>query len=145
MTSPTILFRFLIAWGAGFGAMLSVLIFRAGVSSAFAAFGPLLGWSFAFVFPTFFALGLPSLHALRRLLHGISPAWPFPFLAIFLGVLLVLVFTFAFRKDSDPLITSETIMLYSGVIAAGLATGVGFLRDQRQANVASDEGGQRVN
>lgn len=136
MSIPKVIRRFFLAWAAGSAAMLVALISVSGVWPTFAALGPVLSWSLALFFVTFFLLGVPALCLLRYLLRGISPGWLFPLLASLTGSLAILVLTLILRKEGDPLINSETTTLYSGVIVVGFVAGIGFLRDHHHANVA---------
>jgi dolichyl-phosphate-mannose--protein O-mannosyl transferase len=83
----------------------------------------------------FYLAYLPALLALRRLLHGVHPAWPFPVLAIVLGSLPTAMISFFWGGNVRSLFSSEATLFYSMFATVGLMIGIGFVRmcrnDQR--------------
>jgi len=79
----------------------------------------------------FYLAYLPALLALRRLLHGVHPAWPFPVLAIALGSLPTAMILAFWGGTLRSLFSSEATLFYSMFATVGLVIGIGFVRMYR--------------
>ena len=71
-------------------------------------------------------LYLPVLHAIRRTLDGVEPAWPFPVIAIAIGVFPVALIAFLNGGDLRSLWSQEAFLFYAMFAAIGLVVGIGF-------------------
>ena len=76
---------------------------------------------------TFYLVYLPVLLALRRLLHGLHPAWPFPVLAILLGVLPTAMILSLWGGTLRSLLSAEATLFLAMFAAVGLTLGIGFV------------------
>ena len=76
----------------------------------------------------FYVVYLPALLALRRLLHGVHPAWPFPALAVLLGVLPTAMILFFWGGTLRSLLSSEATLFFAMFATVGLVIGIGFAR-----------------
>jgi hypothetical protein len=76
----------------------------------------------------FYLVYLPALLALRRLLHGVHPAWPFPALAIVLGGLPTAMILFFWGGSLRSLLSPEATLFYTMFATVGLVIGIGFVR-----------------
>lgn len=117
---------FLMSWVVGLAAYVGslALFYRqpiAGGDLPAVVFGSLLAFGLAF-----FALYLPVLLGVRRLLRGVRPLWPFPFLAVLLGVVPTALIALFWGGGADSWLTPEASLFYSMFGAAGLVVGLGF-------------------
>ena len=76
----------------------------------------------------FYLAYLPALLALRSILHGVHPTWPFPLLAILLGVLPTAMILFFWGGIVRALLSPEATLFFAMFSIAGLTVGVGFAR-----------------
>ena len=121
-----IIIIFLTSWITGLAAYLGslALFYRQSISSGdlFAVlFWSLLAFAFAF-----FALYLPVLLGVRRLLHGVRPLWPFPLLAVLLGIVPTALILFFWGGGVRSLLSPEASLFYSMFVAVGVVVGFGF-------------------
>lgn len=79
----------------------------------------------------FYLVYLPAFLALRRLLRGVHPAWPFPVLAILLGVLPTAMILFFWGGTLRSLFSSEATLFYTMFVSVGFMSGIGFTRIYR--------------
>ena len=79
----------------------------------------------------FYLVYLPALLVLRRLLRGVHPAWPFPVLAILLGVLPTAMILFFWGGTLRSLLSSEATLFFAMFATVGLMVGIGFARMYR--------------
>jgi hypothetical protein len=80
-----------------------------------------------------FLVYLPSLYGLRHLLHGVRPGWPFPLLAVLLGIVPIAVIFSIWGGLSFRVLTSpEASLFYAMFAVVGLVVGFGFTRIHRR-------------
>ena len=79
----------------------------------------------------FYLVYLPALLALRRLLRGVHPAWPFPVLAVLLGVLPTAMILFFWGGTRRSLFSAEASLFHTMFTTVGLMIGIGFTRVYR--------------
>jgi hypothetical protein len=118
---------FLTSWVVGLAAYLGslALFYRQSISSgdlSAVLFSSLL--AFALVF---FTLYLPVLLGVRRLLRGVRPRWPFPLIAILLGVVPTALIVCLWGGSIQSLLSPEATLFYSMFSAIGVVVGVGFV------------------
>ena len=120
--------------------ILAIIAWVTGAAAYFAAFlltydEPLswsgdtkavLFWSAAAFGIALPALYLPLLHAIRRLIQGVEPAWPFPLTAVAIGVIPVALIAFVNGGDLRSLWSQEAFLFYTLFAAIGLVLGIGF-------------------
>jgi len=116
-----------MSWLVGLAAYLGSLglIYQQSISS-----GDLVGvlfWSLLSFAVAFFGLYLPALFVMRRWLRGVHPPWPFPLLAVLLGVVPTSVITFFLGGDVSSLASPEASLFYSMFGAAGIVVGYGYV------------------
>ena len=80
----------------------------------------------------FLLVYLPVLFGLRRLLNGVRPAWPFPLVAVLLGVAPTGFVLFYWGGDLRSLLTPEASLFYAMFTVVGLLVGLGYVRIHRQ-------------
>jgi hypothetical protein len=118
---------FLVSWVVGLAAYVGALalFYRQSISSG--DLTAVLFWSILAFAVAFFALYLPALHAMRRWLRGVRPLWPFPLLAVLLGVVPTTAIVFFFSGgDVRSLASAEATLFYSMFGAAGIVVGLGY-------------------
>jgi hypothetical protein len=121
-----ILTLFLGSWLAGVAAYVCVLALFYGQSIARGDFLTVCFWSFlAFAF-AFFALYLPVLLGVRRLLRGVRPIWPFPFAAGLLGIVPTAAICFLWGGGVRSLLSSEASLFYAIFATVGIVVGLSF-------------------
>jgi hypothetical protein len=121
-----ILIIFVVSWLGGLAAYLGslALFYRQSISSGdltAVLFSSLLAFAVAF-----FVLYLPALFAMRRWLRGVRPLWPFPFLAVLLGVVPTAVILFLSGGGVRSLASPEASLFYSMFGAVGIVVGFGY-------------------
>jgi len=123
---------FLTSWAVGIAAYLGALalFYRQSISSGdlFAV----LFWSLLAFALAFFGLYLPVLFGVRRLLHGVRPLWPFPLIAVLLGVVPTSLIVFFFGGGARSLVSPEASLFYSMFTAIGIVVGFSFAFIYRQ-------------
>jgi len=117
---------FMVSWLAGLGAYLLSLavVYRQAVS-----FGDLLAvmfWSVLAYAVAFFLLYLPALTVLRRLMGGVCRLWPFPLLAILLGLVPTSGIVLYWGGSIRALATPEAFLFLLMFAAAGLVVGISY-------------------
>jgi len=122
-----IIIIFIVSWVVGLAAYLGSLALFYRQSISFGDLTAVLFWSILAFAVAFFALYLPALHAMRRWLHGVRPLWPFPLLAVLLGVVPTAAIAFFFSGgDVRSLASPEASLFYSMFGAAGIVVGLGY-------------------
>jgi hypothetical protein len=121
-----ILMLFLGSWLAGVAAYLGALavFYKQTISRGdFGAvcFSSLVAFAFAF-----FGLYLPALLGVRRLLRGVRPIWPFPCVAVLLGIVPTIAICYFWGGGTRSLISPEVSLFYAMFIAVGLVVGLSF-------------------
>ena len=122
---------FLVSWAAGVGIYIAAMYvffgqrmemtsprngdFRFVVISSFVAFALLFG-----------GLYLPLLFGLRRWLRGVRPIWPFPVLAMLLGVVPTAAILAFWGGGMRAVLSPESALFYCMFMAAGAIVGFGF-------------------
>src|SRR5687768_1396472 len=86
--------------------------------------------------PTFFGLYLPALFGVRRLLRGVRPLWPFPFVAVLLGVIPTAALGLFWEVRSVFFVSGEALLVYSVFATVGIVVGFVFVFVYRHDNVA---------
>jgi len=130
------LLLFVISWLIGLCAYVGscALFYRQTIGSA-DLFSAAL-YSFIAFAIAFCVVYLPSLLALRRLLNGTRPVWPFPLVAALLGVLPTALVLFGWGGTLRSLVSHEASLFYAMFGAVGLVVGIGFTRIYRRDKVA---------
>jgi len=95
-----------------------------------------LVWSALAFGALFFVLYVPVLQAIRRLLHGVRPLWPFPLAAGVLGVVPTAFVAFLNGGDVRSLLSHEAFLFYLMFAAVGIVVGVGFVVVNRNVSAA---------
>lgn len=133
-----ILLLFIASWVIGLCAYVgsSALFYRQTIwfTSAdfrWAALSSFLGFAV-----TFCVVYLPALLALRRLLRGVRPVWPFPVVAALLGALPTALVLFYWGGTCRSILRPEALLFYALFGAAGIIVGIGFACICRHDNVA---------
>jgi hypothetical protein len=116
----------LASWVVGLAAYIGALalFYRQPLSSGDLA-AVLLGSLVAFTV-VFFALYLPVLLGVRRLLRGVRPLWPFPVLAVLLGLVPTALILLYWGGGTSSLFSPEACLFYAMFAAIGVAVGLGF-------------------
>lgn len=124
------LFLFIMSWLVGLLSYLGGLavFFGAPIMLTLDYFPPLLFWSLAAFTLSFLLIYLPALFTLRRLLHGVRPIWPFPILAIVLGIFPTALIFFMWGGGIRSLISPEASLFHCMFAAIGLIVGLGYTR-----------------
>jgi hypothetical protein len=117
---------FVTAWLVGLAAYLGslALFYRQSISAG--DLSAVLFWSLLAFALAFFALYLPVLFGVRRWLRGVRPLWPFPLLAVLLGVVPTALMLFFWGGGIQSLFSPEASLLYSMFAAVGVVVGFGF-------------------
>ncbi len=131
-----IIIIFLASWVVGLAAYLGslALFYRQSISSG--DLSAVLFWSLLAFALAFFVLYLPALFRVRRWLRGVRPLWPFPLLAVLLGVVPTALILFFWGGGVRSLVSPEASLFYSMFAAVGVVVGFGFAhvyRDDRAA------------
>jgi len=123
-------FLFVASWIVSLCAYVGscALFYRQTISPTSADFLGAALCSFVAFAVAFCGVYLPALFALRRLLHGVRPAWPFPVLATLLGVLPAASVLFCWGGALRSLLGPEASLFYAMFGAVGLVVGIGFTR-----------------
>lgn len=129
---------FTVSWLIGLCAYAGscALFYRQTISLASADFRSVVLYSFIAFAVAFCVVYLPSLLALRRLLHGVRPVWPFPVVAALLGVLPTALVLFYWGGTLRSLLSPEASLFYSMFGAVGIIVGIGFTRIYGHDNAA---------
>jgi hypothetical protein len=127
---------FFASWAAGLAAYIGALalFYRQSISSG--DFSAVLFWSLAAFAPAFFAVYLPALLGMRRLLRGVRPLWPFPLVAVLLGVIPTALIVFVWGGGVRALLSPEASLFHSMFAAAGVVAGCGFALSYRSDRAA---------
>ena len=123
-----IIIIFIASWLIGLAAYVGALAlcYRQFISAGDLA--AVLIWSFPAFAVAFFALYLPALHTMRRWLHGVHPLWPFPLLAVLLGLVPTGAILFFFSGgDVHSLASAEASLFYTMFGATGIVVGFGYV------------------
>ena len=126
----------IVGWVVGLAAYFAAMLLIYGEPPAWSGdTKALLFWSAVAFGISFVVLYVPALHAVRRVLGGVTPRWPFPVIAGALGV--VPTYTVAFFNGGDlrSLISQEAFLFYIMFAAVGLVVGVGYAVVHRNAPV----------
>jgi hypothetical protein len=117
---------FLTSWVVGLAAYLGslTLFYRQSISSG--DLSAVLFWSLLAFAVAFFALYLPALFGMRRWLRGVRPLWPFPLLAVLLGVVPTVLILSCWGGGIRSLLSPEASLFYSMFAAVGVVVGFGF-------------------
>jgi drug/metabolite transporter (DMT)-like permease len=117
---------FLASWIVGLAAYLGslALFYRQSISSGDLS-SVLLSSLLAFAL-AFFALYLPVLLGVRRLLRGVRPLWAFPLLGVLLGVVPTALILFFWGGGLRSLLSPEASLFYSMFAVVGVVVGFGF-------------------
>jgi hypothetical protein len=131
-------FLFIASWLIGLCAYVGscALFYRQTISLSSADFRSAALYSFIAFAVAFCVVYLPSLLALRRLLHGVRPVWPFPLVAALLGVLPTALILFYWGGTLRSLLSPEASLFYAMFGAVGLIVGIGFTLIHRHDKVA---------
>lgn len=123
-----IIVLFLTSWVVGIGAYLGslALFYRQSISFSSGDFTAVLFWSLLTFALAFFALYLPVLQGVRRLLRGVRPLWPFPLLAVLLGIIPTALILCFWGGGIRSLLSPEASLFYSMFAAVGVVVGFGF-------------------
>src|SRR3954469_23500714 len=118
---------FLSSWLTGLAAYVGAgaLFYRQSISRGdllAAGFLSLMAFALAF-----FGLYLPVLFAVRRLLRGVRPLWPFPLVAGLLGVVPTAAICFFWGGGVRSLVSAEASLFYAMFATVGLVAGLGFV------------------
>ena len=121
-----VLTLFLGSWFAGVAAYIGALSLFHGQSISRGDLFAVCFWSLlAFAF-AFFALYLPVLLGVRRLLRGVRPIWPFPFAAGLLGIVPTAAICFFWGGGVRSLISPEASLFYAMFGTVGIVVGLSF-------------------
>lgn len=121
-----IILVFLTAWVIGLAAYLGALALFYRQSSSAGDFSALLFWSLLAFAIVFFVLYLPALFGLRWWLRGVRPLWPFPLLAVLLGIVPTALIVFWWGGGFRSLLSHTAYLFYAMYAAVGVVVGVGF-------------------
>jgi hypothetical protein len=121
-----IILVFLTAWVIGLAAYLGALalIYRQSISAG--DFSAVLIWSLLAFVIAFCVLYLPALFGLRWWLRGVRPLWPFPLLAVLLGIVPTALIVFLWSGGLRSLLSPESSLFYAMFATVGVVVGVGF-------------------
>jgi hypothetical protein len=117
---------FLVSWIVGLAAYLAslALFHRQTISSG--DLSAVLFWSLLAFALAFFALYLPALFGVRRFLRGVRPLWPFPFVAVLLGIVPTALIFFFWGGGIRSLLSPEAFLFHSMFVTVGVVVGFGF-------------------
>lgn len=132
------LFLFIISWFLGLLSYVAgcAVIYRQPIPLTSGDFRFVLFWSLAAFALSFVLLYLPALFTLRRLLHGVRPVWPFPIVAIVLGVVPTALIFIIWGGGIRSLISPEASLFHCMFVAVGLIVGFGYAHIHSHANAA---------
>jgi hypothetical protein len=108
-----------VSWGAGLAAYLGslALLYRQSISF----------WSILAFAVVFSVLYLPALISMIRWLRGVRPMWPFPLLAVLVGVASTAAISLVFSGgDVRSLASPEASLFFSMFGAVGIVVGCGY-------------------
>ena len=131
------LFLFIISWLVGLLGYVGggAVIYRQSIALTSGDFRFVLFWSLGAFAVSFLLLYLPALFTLRRLLHGVRPVWPFPIVAVVLGIAPTALIFFMWGGGIRSLISPEASQFHCMFVAVGLIAGFGYTRIHSHANV----------
>lgn len=117
---------FVVSWVVGLAAYLGslALFYRQSISSG--DLTAVLFWSLLAFAVVFFVLYLPALFVMRRWLRGVRPLWPFPLLAVLLGVVPTAVIVLFFGGGVRSLASPEASLFCAMFGAVGIVVGFGY-------------------
>ena len=126
----------LVSWGVGFLTYIGslALIYRqtaSGGDLSSVVISSLLASGLAFM-----VVYLPIFRALRGLLRGVHPAWPFPASGVLLGILPTALIVFFWGGSAHSLFSAESFLFFTLFAGTGIALGVGYVRIHRYVEVA---------
>jgi hypothetical protein len=126
MRTVKIIAIFLASWIVGCATYLGslALFYRQTISSG--DLSAVLFWSLLAFAISFFALYLPVLLGVRWFLRGVRPLWPFPLVAVLLGVVPTVLILFFWGGGIRSLLSPEASLFYSMFAAVGVIVGFGF-------------------
>ena len=117
-----------VAWLAGVATYFAALLLVYGEHPSWNGdTRAALFWSALAFGALYFALYVPTLHGLRRVLRGFTPAWPFPVTAAALGVVPTALIAFMNGGDVRSLASHEALLFYLMFAAIGVVAGIGFV------------------
>ena len=136
MRAVKVIIIFLASWMVGLAAYIGSLplCFEQSISSG--DLTAVLFWSLLAFAVSFLVLYLPALFAMRQLLRGVRPLWPFPLLAVLLGVAPTVLILVILGGGGRSLASPEASLFYSMFGAVGVVVGFGYAfiyRDDRAA------------
>ena len=117
---------FLVSWLAGLGAYAGSLGLFYGETISSGDLYAVCFWSLISFGLAFFALYLPVLFGVRRILHGIRPLWAFPIVAALLGVAPTAAICFFFGGGVYSMLSPEAALFYAMFGVAGVVVGLGY-------------------
>lgn len=126
MRAVKIVVIFLAAWMVGLAAYIGSLALFFGQSISLGDFTAVLFWSLLVFAVSFLVLYLPALSAMRRWLRGVRPLWPFPLLAVLLGVAPTALILVLLGGGIRSLASPEASLFYSMFGAVGIVVGSGY-------------------
>jgi hypothetical protein len=118
---------FLLSWVIGllgYAGSLA-LIYRQPIGGGDLRF--VLFWSFTAFAVCFILFYLPVQLTLRHLLRGVKPGWPFPVVAILMGVVPVMAILTLWDGRSRALVTPEALLFYCMFTVVGFVLGTEFV------------------
>jgi len=126
MRAVKIVIVFLASWMAGLVAYIGSLALFYGQSISSGDITAVLFSSLLAFAVTFLVLYLPALFAMRRWLRGVRPLWPFPLLAVLLGVVPTVLIVVFWGGGVRSLASPEASLFYSMFGAVGVVVGFGY-------------------
>lgn len=136
MRAVKVIIIFLASWMVGLAAYIGSLALCFGQSISSGDLTAVLFWSLLAFAVSFLVLYLPALFAMRQLLRGVRPLWPFPLLAVLLGVAPTVLILVILGGGVRSLASPEASLFYSMFGAVGVVVGFGYAfiyRDDRAA------------
>lgn len=131
---------FLTSWVVGLAAYLGSLALFSRQFISWGDFSAVVIWSLLAFAVAFFVLYLPALFGMRRWLRGVRPLWPFPLVAVLLGVVPTALILLYWGGGIRALLSSEACLFYCMFAAAGVVVGFGFAFIYRHHRVAQLDG-----
>lgn len=128
-----ILGLFVASWAAGVGGYLACLAVFYGQPVSSGDLTAVLFWSLLMFGLSFFALYLPALFGVRRRLGGVRPWWPFPLVAVLLGIVPVALIVLFNGGGIRALASAEAYLFYVLFGVTGIVVGAGFAFAYRDA------------
>jgi hypothetical protein len=129
-----IIIMFFGSWLAGLAAYLCALALFYRQSISRGDLLPVCFWSLLAFALAFFALYLPVLLGVRRLLRGVRPLWPFPFVASLLGVIPTAAICLYWGGGARSLVSPEASLFYEMFGTVGIVVGLSFAFIYRHDN-----------